>query len=319
MRLLSEDQRDAINRVIEDNRLSFLAEVLGPDAIPRADYERLKRAGKVKAPSFKVDPVTAAHVLGALVGESSDERTAETVTSSAFLSVVVDRSDALTPTEQEAIDVAKDRVGVHLKGLTDRLAQTAGRLVTESEDKARRERQLAVVRDVAKRGLRERETASQIAAKFKAAAQDTSRDWLKVAQTEIHNVMDEGRAAQIMKHAPRGSDPLVYKRPRPDACVFCNLLYLNGKVPRVFRMSELVANGTNVDRKARRPMLTGPYATEWRPVVGSTHPWCACSLHYMPDGFAFDRHGMMQYVGVRKALAAVEHLDHELLDHDCVE
>ena len=48
-----------------------------------------------------------------------------------------------------------------------------------------------------------------------------------------------------------------------------------GSAPKVFRLDELKANGTNVGRKA----------AEYQPVVGPLHPWCRCTLERVPFGF----------------------------------
>lgn len=45
--------------------------------------------------------------------------------------------------------------------------------------------------------------------------------------------------------------------------------------PKVFKLSELISNGTNIGRKVN----------EWKPTVGSTHPWCRCLLRYLPDDY----------------------------------
>ena len=98
------------------------------------------------------------------------------------------------------------------------------------------------------------------------------RDWLRVAATEVNNVFQEGRLASIIK-ASGGEDPDVFKRVAPSCCAYCRLLYVSkdGVTPRVFKLSVLIANGSNVGRKAGRPSLKH---TGWKPVIGSTHPWC---------------------------------------------
>ena len=50
------------------------------------------------------------------------------------------------------------------------------------------------------------------------------------------------------------------------------------KKPRIFLLSELEANGTNVGRKRR----------DWLPTVGAVHPWCREILLDIPKGWGFN-------------------------------
>jgi hypothetical protein len=112
----------------------------------------------------------------------------------------------------------------------------------------------------------------------------------------------------------------VFKRPRPDACKFCKLLYIrpDGVTPRVFKLSDLLANGTNVGRRAGRPTRSGRSRTEWKATIGAVHPFCQCELHVLPDGMGFNAKGQMTYVGLNKSIP-IEALDKALAAHDCEE
>lgn len=78
-----------------------------------------------------------------------------------------------------------------------------------------------------------------------------------------------------------GEDKLVYKMPLPGACKYCIAAYLTNGVssrPRIFKISELVANGDNIGKKP----------VDWLPVLGAMHPHCRCTLHYLPDNVEWD-------------------------------
>jgi hypothetical protein len=101
-------------------------------------------------------------------------------------------------------------------------------------------------------------------------------------------------------------------------CAYCKLLYLkpDGITPRIFRLSQLQANGTNVGRAARRPTRIGKMKTEWRAVVGAIHPSCACELYRLPDGMAFGAGGKLVR-SVKKSVLEIEALDRAYAhDHD---
>ena len=63
-------------------------------------------------------------------------------------------------------------------------------------------------------------------------------------------------------------------------CDYCRKFYLepDGVTPKVYKMSELVANGSNYGRKA----------AEWTPTLGATHPNERCELVELPDGWGFE-------------------------------
>jgi hypothetical protein len=303
---LDDSRKRRIEDLCRDHHLAFIVAILGPDAVSEEEYRRVKSAGFLGRRKLKIDAATVAHILGALTMDTEGEEIAKALPT---------KTPDLSLVEREAISIAKERIGTLIRGLGDKLANTTRQAITEAEGKARM-RQLTKVRREVAEGISSRRSIPEVAARLAAATKDASRDWQRIAATEIHNAMDEGRAHAIVQTGV-DPDPLVYKRPRPDACSWCNLLYLDGKRPRIFRLSELTANGTNVGRRAKHPTHRGVDATEWRAVIGATHPWCQCSLHRLAEGMAFDQQGNLTYVGVKKSLELVEELDRELLNHEC--
>jgi hypothetical protein len=89
-------------------------------------------------------------------------------------------------------------------------------------------------------------------------------------------------------------DKYVYKRPMPTACAQCKYLYLmpDGVTPRLFKLSEMISNGTNVGRKPH-PTKGGKVVPGGRvdgqetlkAVAGLVHPWCACMGPYTATGY----------------------------------
>ena len=314
---LTNRQRKRIEKLVRDHHTAFIAEVLGPDAVTQEDYARLKEAGLIKRGPMPLDAATASHMAGVVTGEV-DTEAAEQIEPRTFWSMAQNAGITFDDAEREAIAIAKDKIGEDIRGLGNKIDAATGRLLVDADDKLRRKRLSALRREVS-RGVEERLPVDEIVAKVRAATRDAKRNWLQIVQTEVHNAMEEGKAAALVKTLPPGSDPFVYKRPRPDACPFCRLLYLkpDGKTPRVFKLSELISNGTNVGRKAKRPTFRGIAATEWKAVLGAMHPWCACSLHYLPPGMGFNDKGLMVYVGAKKSMLLVETLDQALIHHDC--
>ena len=70
-------------------------------------------------------------------------------------------------------------------------------------------------------------------------------------------------------------DALVYKTVVNDGslCQWCSRFYLESDGKSViYKISELQVNGTN----------DGKPKSQWRPVIGKTHPRCRCQLHSVP-------------------------------------
>lgn len=64
-------------------------------------------------------------------------------------------------------------------------------------------------------------------------------------------------------------------------CRHCIRLYLTGGIgsqPKIFKISDLIANGDNI----------GVKVNDWKPVVSSTHPHCRCTLRSLPIGYKWD-------------------------------
>jgi len=347
-RFLTQLQRKRIAQTIHDGHLAFLAEMFGSTAIEHDDYVRLKVAGKIRAEQIlPQDAALAAHSLGMIAGEEQASalesmraeaerehisRVHQMPSNASARAFDVDKPSLLTPddfwrrvrddpqviteAEREAVAILRDRIGQHVRGLGNKLDTVVGHILVDADDKLRRQRLTKIQREVA-RGVDERATAAEVAKRIRDATMDLRRDWLRVAHAEMHNAVEEAKAI-VLAHRSPDRDPRVFKRPNPSACAFCVLLYLKpDKVtPRVFRLSELLANGTNVGRQARRPSLSGRSRTQWKAVIGAVHPFCRCPLQVLPAGMGFDKKGAMIYIGLKKSVP-VEQLDKDLADHEC--
>lgn len=132
---------------------------------------------------------------------------------------------------------------------------------------------------------------SWLATELRNITKDFKQDWDMVVKTELINHKNEGIAEAIVKgespYSNKGLETKVFKRPSPGACKHCSRLYLEAdmKTPKVFLLSELMANGTNFGKKV----------DEWKPVVGVTHPHCQCMIEVLPDGCAFDENGKIVF------------------------
>jgi hypothetical protein len=301
---LRESQKRRIREAIRDHHLAFKVEVLGESSVTKRDLKRLKAKGLVPKSSVAVAKaraaVPAAHTIGGIAVKSGDDA-AKKMDPDTFWEYIRHAPPRLTKHERLSMRATQNHVGKLITGIGETVLGVFDTTAYVVDQKLRRD-YLFVVQEKVSESIADKKGLKEVASALRKVTGDAQRDWLRVAHTEMHNAMEEGRAHAISQVTPDDTDPFVFKRPRPDACKFCKLLYLDGKKPRLFRMSELSANGTNHGRKAKRPRRSGPLATQWKATVGSLHPWCQCPLQHMPEGFGFDKNGQMVFVGLEKAM-----------------
>lgn len=118
---------------------------------------------------------------------------------------------------------------------------------------------------------------------------DKSRDWGRIAFYEIYDAKRYGEGLGLL--AKYGPEQLVYKTPMTTACAQCKYLYLNGNIPRLFRLTDMLGYGNNIGRKPM-PTRGGVVVSDGRadgeetlkPVAGLVHPWCQCEGVFVYTG-----------------------------------
>lgn len=93
------------------------------------------------------------------------------------------------------------------------------------------------------------------------------KDWSYIKPSVEYiseSVFNEGRADEIIDENG-GDDPYVYIISRPDCCKHCRRVYQTGGIPKIFKLSELQANGTNIGIKN---------PNNWKPTIPCLHVHC---------------------------------------------
>jgi hypothetical protein len=187
------------------------------------------------------------------------------------------------PNEKHAIEWAKHSAATEIKGLGNKVAADFSTIAIEA-DKDLRRRYEGVIRESVSENIQRQETVQQLASDLGHKTGDWSRDFKRIAATEKHKAMQEGIVTGLVERYGDPDDIRVAKMPNPDACPHCLRLHKHrdGRL-RIFKLSELVENGTNVGRKA----------ANWQATVGPVHPWCGCDLIHVPEGWGFNEDGDM--------------------------
>ena len=188
----------------------------------------------------------------------------------------------LTKAQQYSIEQVKIKAQQAINSLTQKIITGVTTVALNSDLKM-----WSVVQKVVSSALHKDTPRYQVIQQLREQSGDWKRDWHRVAQTEMWDAKLQGEAESILQgESPMSddkSDTLVYKRPAPDACAKCKQLYLeeDGVTPRVFKMSELLSNGTNYGKRQ----------SDWVPTLGVMHPNCSCTLNVKPKGTKFDGSG----------------------------
>jgi hypothetical protein len=295
--LLTPGQFETVKQIVRDYHSAFAVGMFGPDAIPAEEVQRLIDAGilpqdlalifqpapgELPPPAERVTDL--AYQYGAMLAKPAQKDAARKMTADQFVTHLERTRPQLNAVERQAMAFARFNAGEHIRGMGDRFALEVGTLIRNADAEQRR-RYLGTVQRELERNIDRRGTWRELASEIGHATKDWSRDMQRVAATEKQSAMQEGTAREMAK----GRDPAqirVAKIPAPDACSDCIRLHLTagqGSAPRIFKLSELQSNGTNVGRKR----------ANWKAGVGPVHPWCGCELQEVPPGFAFDAEGTM--------------------------
>lgn len=182
--------------------------------------------------------------------------------------------------EKKALESLKFQAYHEIRGLGNRFNSDLNRILIEVDKKQRAEYE-KVIQDAATKTIKDRGSVKYMSSLIGHKTGDWARDLDRISDFILHNAHDTGRAYQI-KDTYKDSDPtgdkvMCYKMVFDQACQSCVKIYLTngeGSAPRIFSVNELIANGTNIGRKK----------DDWKPVIGSTHPYCRCEMEALGVG-----------------------------------
>lgn len=286
--MISSATMAELRRLVQDHLLGYMVDCYGPGTLPRTEIERLVGLGIIDAAAgeqIKQDFLEDAFVAAMVIARLEDAGRSASRYSAAELEAEIKRNPiALSETDKRAVEWARQGAALNCRHLGERAAQAAED-VTWTYNEAQRAADEASIRDATAQAVDERRTAKWLRGELGRRLDMYEQDLDRIACTELQDAHNEGAARGILnKH---GDDAIVCKIPNPKACGTCRKLYLDGEGnPKLFKLADLVANGTNVGRRRE----------DWLPVVGTTHPWCACVLRRVPPGFEF-QDGVLMPIG----------------------
>ena len=120
---------------------------------------------------------------------------------------------------------------------------------------------------------------------------DVYTDFSRTAATELNVARNMGQLSRVIENNP-GKDPsdiLIYFIGPKDSstCKFCLDMYHDGASYKIYRLSEVLANGSPYGKKLE---IGGPV------YIAPAHPLCRHHMVELLPGFTLDDNGRQMYV-----------------------
>lgn len=269
--LLQPFQIQELLQIVDNFHVLFVAQQVGVDILTPDDILTLKNAGiDVEKWRGKDGKIAHAFKFG-LLAEAIGNKQSKKMNYDQFKKFISSgRFLPLTQSEEAALNNLKHQAYNDIKGLGNKINHDFTQILIEVDQKKRKEYEKTVLTE-AQQVILNRETVAELASRIGHKTGDWSRDLGRVADFVMHLAYDQGKAAQILK--TYGEEAEVYKSVYKGACKHCIEAYLTnglGSEPRVFKLKELIENGTNIGRKT----------ADLKPIIGPHHPHCRCELYY---------------------------------------
>lgn len=278
MILLPHQINDLLN-IVQANQLVAIGRELGPEFLTPEDKKLLMRSGVDLDNIYdqSKDTLQLQFQLGMLAQSLGAAKVNKFNYSQ--LKEYIQHGDyiPLTAREIASINAIRNQTFTDLKKLGGTIFQDVNQVLGEKSLKA----QADFIRTELEAGFLNKDTVTEIAHGIAEKTGDWSRDFERIVAYNSHLAFEEGKAAMIQRDAG-DEDPTVYKTVFEGACEHCQNLYLMngvGSQPRLFKLSQLRKNGTNIGRKVK----------EWLATLGPIHPFCRCLLNHLPKGYVWDK------------------------------
>lgn len=289
--LFTPNQIQELLSIIDKYTVTFLAKKVGTTILSQEDKQRLSSFGVSYKDINSADSNVEQAFKFGLLSDAIGHAAAKSLSYDKFKNMI--QSGTFIPLnnfEKRALESVKYQTYNDIKGLTGKMKQDFSSQLVFADKKLNQVRHSKTVTQIAARAIEHRKGVQQMTLELGKMTGQWNKDLGRISDYVLHTAFDEGRAYGFERR--NGIDALVYKDVYPGACRHCQKHYLSagiGSMPKIFKLSELKANGTNVGRKA----------IEYKPVVGPLHPWCRCTLERVPLGFTEEdlKNGIWEWDG----------------------
>lgn len=275
--MFSIDQIHELLSILDKQNLIFISSKLGLTYLTEDELSRLQKFGINPFHLYEDsnDIVKMSFNFG-LISDALGDKESKSITFESLKEYFQKGNHIpLTQVERGTIDSIKKQYLGDIKANNGKIFQDINNIISQKE-KDNRKSYEAVIRGEVEKGILLKKTSSEIARELARKTGDWNRNFKRIVEYISHLAFDEGRAASI--EDKYGKDALVAKNVFSGACRYCISLYLTagiGSQPKIFKLSQLQDNGTNIGRKAK----------DYKSVIGPTHPFCRCTLFKVDNQF----------------------------------
>ena len=267
--------------ILRTHELVFIATQGGVSSLTAADKAILLAAGiDVNKFTNAQGVVEHAFLFGILATAIGDSR-AKKMSYAQFQKFLASGGYVpLNAAQRYALAQMKTRAYNDITNLGNRMRNAVSNTVVNN-NRQRAAMVQKMIRSKTLKAIELRQSARTLASELANASKDWEVDWQRIASYLMHEAYNTGRASAIEQEA--GPNAEVYFDVYPGACQRCRELYLTdpddpNSEPKVFKLSEIRANGSNIGRKV----------AQWLPSIEPTHPYCRCTLEWKRPDRAWD-------------------------------
>lgn len=274
--LFNIEQIEELLQIVETYHLSFAAKNIGVSVLSKGNKELLKNAGFPLEEYEKIlTPMDYAFKFG-ILSTSLNEAVLKQFNFNQLKNyITAGRFIPLTQYEQDVLESIKHQSFKDIKGLENRIKQDVNGLVIEKDQNLRAQRETIIRKQLVKT-VQNRENVRDLVSRIGNKTKDWNRDLGRIADFILHKAFEDGRMISLQREF--GNEVLVFKTVYLGSCKECQRLLLTnglGSQPKLFKLGDLIANGSNIGRKVN----------EWKAVIGPLHPFCRCTLYKYPVGY----------------------------------
>lgn len=274
--MFTQDQLEELFDIIDDQMVFFIGQYIGSDFLSKKDRKVLSDAGfDLSVLDKNQGYIEYAFKFGMLSEALSDERAKDMNYNEFKKFIDSNQFVPLNSEEKETIYSLQNQSLSDIKGLGNKTKSDVQDII-DDESQSTRGWYEKVIREEGQATVEMRKSVKDMKSRIGNRTENWNRDFDRISETTLHTAFDEGRASNMKRESEDG-DPYCYKSVYKGACKWCVQLYLTngiGSKPKVFKLSTLRKNGTNVGKKPK----------DWKPIIGD-HPFGRCTLHYLPKGY----------------------------------
>lgn len=296
MPLLTRQQVEKLADIIDQHATWFVWRTFGSQYVKKEDLDKLKASGLLPM-DVQASAIKNAYVLGRLESllKEADFRKLT------WAQLQEAAKGRFTSADKFIIESAELSAFTKFRGLADDIKNHLYDRLSQAQNSAVSEAQVReTIKDIVKVGTELSRSFRQVARDLVEELKEPTRNWTRVAATELHTAWQRGVVSTIIQKVDiyedsEGIDSNVFVDHDDDACEDCKRIYNDPKTgyPRIMKLKDLLENeGSNYQR---------PWRQHAKPVVPPLHPHCYGRVVYVPPGWGFTKDGTFTLVDPKAA------------------